>query len=494
MRYMTYIDNSETINWDTINWRKVIYEVNRLQRRIAKSVIEKKWRRVKSLQHIITNSFYAKLLAVRRIVTNKGSKTAGVDNIIWKTPKQYVEAVKTLKFRGYKPKPLRRIYIKKKNGKKRPLSIPTLIDRAMQALFKIALEPISETLADPNSYGFRVNRSCADAIGQAFLVLAKNYHAKWIVEADIKACFDKISHEFILENIPIRKDILKKWLDAGYLEDDKRFAMQSGTPQGGIISPTIMNMVLDGLETEIRSKFPRRKKEKVNFIRYADDFIITAKDKETAQRIVQVVRSFLNIRDLELSKEKTKITHIDDGVTFLSQNIRKYKGKLLIKPSKEAIKSIKTSIREIFRKYRGKPAHLLIAKLNPVIRGWANYHKMIVSKETFYKVGNYIYDEIWRWIKYNHPTKGKRWAWKRYFSNGIFSDIDKVSNKKILLFRISSVKILRHIKIKGACNPFNPLWDEYLTTRERIKKQSNLKNKQNTLILLGNNEKEITLG
>ena len=487
---MTYIENSETIDWDTIIWKKVIYEVNRLQRQIAKSVKEKKWRKVKSLQHIITNSFYAKLLAVRRIISNKGSKTAGVDNIVWKTPKQYVKAVKSLKFRGYQPQPLRRIYIKKKNGKKRPLSIPTLIDRSMQALFKIALEPISETLADPNSYGFRVNRSCADAVGQAFLVLAKAYHAMWIVESDIKACFDKISHKFILENIPIRKDILKKWLKAGYLEDGKRFAMQAGTPQGGIISPTIMNMVLDGLEAEILKEFPRKKREKVNFIRYADDFIITAKDEETAKRILVVVENFLKIRNLELSKEKTKISHIDDGFTFLSQNFRKYKGKLLIKPSKESIKSVKTSVREIFRKFRGQPAHLLISKLNPVIRGWANYHKMIVSKEVFFKVGNYIYDEIWRWIKYNHSTKGRKWAWDRYFSNGIFSDTDKKSNKLILLFRITSVKIQRHVKIKGACNPFNPDWDEYLTIRKRMKVQKNLKNKQKTVLLLGNNEKK----
>ena len=479
MRYKTHI-----FDWNSARWSQIIYQVNRLQNRIAKSVIEKKWRKVKSLQHILTNSFYAKLLAVRRIVTNKGSKTAGVDNIIWKTPKQYIEAVKSLKFRGYKPKPLRRIYIKKKNGKKRPLSIPTLYDRAMQALFKLALEPISETLADPNSYGFRVNRSCADAIGQAFLVLARKNHAVWLVEADIKACFDKISHKFILENIPIRKDILKKWLDAGYLENGKRFAMQAGTPQGGIISPTIMNMVLDGLETEIRSAFPRRKGEKVNFIRYADDFIISAKDKITAERIVVVVADFLKIRGLELSKEKTKITHINQGATFLSQNIRKYKGKLLIKPAKEAEKSIRTSIHEIFRKFRGQPAHLLIAKLNPVIRGWANYHKMIVSKRTFYKVGNYIYDEIWRWIKYNHPTKGKKWAWNRYFSYGIFSDIDKKNKKKLSIFRITSVKIVRHIKIRGACNPFDPNWEEYLTIRKRIKRENSLKNKQTTISLL----------
>ena len=482
MRYKTHI-----FDWESAKWKKIIYEVNRLQRRIAKSVIEKKWRKVKSLQHIITNSFYAKLLAVRRVISNKGSKTAGVDNVIWKKPEQYVEAVKSLKFRGYKPKSLRRIYIKKKNGKKRPLSIPTMKDRVMQALFKIALEPISETLADPNSYGFRVNRSCADAIQQAFIVLAKDYHAKWIVEADIKACFDKISHKFIMNKIPIRKDILQKWLNAGYLENGKRFAMQAGTPQGGIISPTIMNMVLDGLEVEIRSKFPRWKKEKVNFIRYADDFIITAKDKETTLRIVELVKEFLEIRNLELSKEKTKITHIDKGFDFLSQNIRKYKGKLLIKPSKSAVKSIKMRIRDIFRKYRGKPAHLLIFKLNPVIRGWANYHKMIVSKEIFFKVGNYIYNEIWRWIKYNHPNKGKKWAWKRYFRNGIFSDLDKKQHKLYFLFRITSVKIQRHIKIKGACNPFDIQWDEYLKKRKNIRSKNNFMNKQNTVIFVGNN-------
>jgi len=471
MRYMTDIND-----WRTINWRMVIYEVNRLQNRIAKSVIEKKWRKVKSLQHILTKSFYAKLLAIKRVIQNKGGKTAGTDNVIWRTPKQYLEAAKSLSTRGYKPKPLRRIFIKKKNGKNRPLSIPTMHDRAMQALWKIALEPIAETLADTNSYGFRLFRSCADAIGQCFLVLSQLVHAQWIVEADIKSCFDKISHKFILENIPIRKDILKKWLKAGYFFKGKRFAMQEGTPQGGIISPTIMNMVLDGLETILLKKFPRWKREKVNFIRYADDFIVTAKDKQTAEKIVEEIKNFLKQRNLELSEEKTKITHINDGFDFLSQNIRKYNGKLLIKPSKASFKSIKNKIMQTCKQYRGQPAYVLISKLNPIIRGWANYHKMIVSKQTFYKLSLYIYDQLISWIRYNHPNKRRKWIYNRYFSKGRFADIDKKRKKEYRLYSILHVKIIRHRKLKGKFNPFLKQWDKYKAERKRILQENSLKN------------------
>jgi RNA-directed DNA polymerase len=246
--------------WQTILWSKVIFKVNRLQRRIAKAVKEGRWAKAKALIHLLTKSFYAKLLAVFRVTNNKGGKTPGVDNIVWRHPTDKLNAALNLKTRGYQTKPLRRVYIPKKNGKKRPLSIPVMQDRAMQTLFKMALEPMAETRADPNSYGFRPRRSCNDAIAQCFLSLCRDRSAQWVFEADIKGCFDNIRHDWILENIPINKTILKKWLKAGYIENKRLFPTKKGTPQGGTISPLIMNMVLDGLETAIMKKIPTMEK------------------------------------------------------------------------------------------------------------------------------------------------------------------------------------------------------------------------------------------
>jgi RNA-directed DNA polymerase len=317
-----------TDNWDTILWRKVIQSVSRLQRRIAKAVKEKRWGKAKALIHLLSKSFFAKLLAVLRVTSNKGGKTPGVDEKLWITPDEKLQAARSLRFRGYRPKPLRRTYISKKNGKKRPLSIPTMHDRAMQTLFKIALDPLAETLADRNSYGFRVRRSCNDAIAQCFLALCRKYSAQWIFEADIQACFDNIRHDWILKNIPINKTILNKWLKAGYIEEKRLFPTEKGTPQGGTISPLIMNMVLDGLEELINRHYPRRKGQKVNFIRYADDFVITGASKEViTEEIIPLVENFLLERGLKLSPEKSKVTHINDGFDFLSQNVRKFNGK-----------------------------------------------------------------------------------------------------------------------------------------------------------------------
>ncbi len=240
--------SSSGLKWDTINWEIIEQHVKRLQMRIAKATREKRWSKVKSLQWLLTHSFYARLMAVKRVVTNRGRKTAGVDGKTLTTSKEKSDTVRSLKRRGYRPQPLRRIYIPKKNGKKRPLGIPTMKDRAMQALYLLALEPVSETMADRNSYGFRPKRSCADAIGQCFGALCRKRSAQWILEGDIKACFDRISHSWLMANIPTDKTVLLKWLAAGYMEKGTFYPTRAGTPQGGIISPVLANMTLDGLE------------------------------------------------------------------------------------------------------------------------------------------------------------------------------------------------------------------------------------------------------
>lgn len=320
--------------WDAISWPNVRKKVMRLQMRIAKATREGKHRKANSLSWILTHSYYAKLLAVRRVTTNKGKNTAGVDGVIWKTSAQKVAAIAALNRHGYKPMPLRRHYIPKKNGKKRPLGIPTMRDRATQALYALALKPIAETRGDPNSYGFRDGRSCHDAIQQVFNALAKLYSAQWILEGDIKSCFDEINHAWLLENIPMDKKILKAWLEAGYVEEGQRFPTKEGTPQGGIISPLLANMTLDGLEKTIYGP-NKRNRQLVNVIRFADDFVATGRTKELLENeALPATKRFLYPRGLKLSDVKTLITNIDDGFDFLGFHVRKYNGKLLIRPAK----------------------------------------------------------------------------------------------------------------------------------------------------------------
>ena len=306
--------------WEALNWQTIEDEVRRLQARIVKAVQEGRWNKANALQRLLTRSASGKLLAVRRVTENDGSRTPGVDKELWDTPQRKLTAAMSLTARDYRPQPLRRVYIPKTNGKLRPLGIPTMRDRATQALHLLALDPIAETTADHASYGFRQARSCADAIERCFASFSRSNPA-WILEGDIKGCFDNISHQWLLEHVPMDKSILRKWLELGYLEDQVFYDTISGTPQGGIISPVLANFALDGLERRLREAFPDRgkgsergKAAQVHLIRYADDFIITGHSPELlATKVKPIVESFLQERGLELSLEKTSITHLTDG-------------------------------------------------------------------------------------------------------------------------------------------------------------------------------------
>jgi RNA-directed DNA polymerase len=361
---------TKDITWNNICWVNVKSNVNRLQMRIAKAFRGGRYGKAKSLQWILTHSFYAKLLAVKRVTSNQGAKTPGVDNKVWRTPKQKIQAAISLKRHGYKALPLKRIYIpKKQSGKYRPLSIPTIGCRAQQALYLLSLEPIAETVADKNAYGFRPLRSTADALGQCFLSLCRKQSANYILEGDIKSCFDNISHQWLLNNITMDKLMLQKWLNAGYLEQDQFYATKSGTSQGGIISPTLLNITLSGLEKAIKATTKRG--DRVNTIAYADDFVITGATREVLEdKIKPEVEKFLNERGLELSTDKTKITHIEKGFDFLGVNIRKYRsGKLIQKPAKNSVKSFLRDIKETVKHNRAVTTENLIRLLNPRIIG-----------------------------------------------------------------------------------------------------------------------------
>jgi RNA-directed DNA polymerase len=419
------------------------------------------------------------LLAVKRVTENSGNRTPGVDGVRWKSPTQKIRAALSLSRKDYRAEPLRRLYILKKNGKKRPLGIPTIKDRAMQALHLLALEPVSETLADKGSYGFRQKRSCHDAIERCYIHLSRKDSATWILEGDIKGCFDNISHQWLLQNIPMDKKILQQWLKAGFVENKRLFPTDQGTPQGGIISPALANMTLDGLELAIdkalgitiRPDGCRKNTQKVHLIRYADDFVVTASNREILEsKVIPVVEAFLKERGLQLSPEKTRITHINEGFDFLGQNIRMYsRGKLLIRPTKEAIRLVKEKLKGIIVKHRGSQAAVLIRNLNPVITGWANYHRNACSKKAFYKLDRILWRNIWNWARRRHNNLGYRKIVSLYFMSigrRKWQFFGKFDNGMIILLRMfGCFHIKRHKLINGNANPFDPAWDNYFSNR-----------------------------
>src|ERR1700743_2583803 len=399
-------------NWYAVDWRRVERNVRGMQIRIAKATREGDWRRVKALQRMLTRTLSAKLYAVRRVTQNQGARTAGVDRELWDSPERRWEAIGRLKRRGYRPLPLRRGFFPKANGKERPLGIPTMRDRAMQALYLLALEPVAESTSDPNSYGFRSHRSTPGALSQIFVSMSQKASAPWVLEADIKGCFDDINHDWLERNVPMDTAILRKWLKAGLIYRGQLQATKAGTPQGGIISPTLANVTLNGLERELiehlGAKFgiAKTKKLKIHVVRYADDFVITGDSKEVLESEIRPwVEAFLAVRGLQLSEEKTRITHIDDGFDFLGWNFRKYSGKLLIKPGRKNVQTFYRKVADTISGNKTVRQEDMIRLLNPMLRGWAQYHSPVVAKEAYSRMEYLVFQRLLRGSKRRPPQE-----------------------------------------------------------------------------------------
>jgi RNA-directed DNA polymerase len=463
--------------WEQINWLQCQNRVIKLQGRIVKAIQEKRWGKVKALQHLLIRSFSAKSIAVKRVTENRGKRTSGIDGQIWSSLKIKFQAIQQLKQRGYKAQPLKRVYLIKPNGKKRPLGIPTMKDRAMQALYLLGLEPISETYADRHSYGFRPKRSCADALRACHNLLAPKNRAQWILEGDIEGCFDTINHEWLQAHIPMNKKILQQWLKAGFMKGKTLYPTLAGTPQGGIISPVLANMTLDGLEAQIENRFGRpgskkRVKSGVHLIRYADDFIMTGCSQSILEDEVKpLVSSFLKERGLKLSDKKTKITCTKQGFDFLGCTVRRYRDKLLVKPSKGNVKKLLLDLRQLIKVHVSSPQAVVIKELNSRLRGWANYYRHTCAKQTFNKIDHEIFTALWKWSRKRHPNKGLRWIKNRYFKtvkgrSWVYQTLLPRTKEKIRLLKLADTPIQRHLKIRANANPFDFEWKNYFAERQ----------------------------
>jgi RNA-directed DNA polymerase len=457
--------------WTGIRWSKVEKTVENLQHRITKATEHGKNRKMRNLQRLLKSSESGRMIAVRQVgQENSDKNTPGIDGEVWTTPGLKIQAIQEIKGRS-KTKPLRRIYIPKTDGSKKPLGIPYMKDQAKQAVWGLALSPVVEATSDTTSFGFMPRRSCWDVNSQLRTILDKKSSPEWILDGDIEKCFDRMNHQWLLDNVPTKKSLLKSGLKAEYIENNKLIPTKEGTPQGGVISPILANAALNGLEQSLNAKFPQIKnyketsdkqgetsnkwtqsRSKINLVRYADDLIITGKSERQLLRVKKHVNVFLEERGLQLNESKTSINHISEGFDFLGWNIKKYSHKLLIKISKKSITSHKKDLRCLV-KNTSNPG-LLITKLNALIRGWMNYHRCCNDIWSVWsELNHYLFNLLIKWARKRHGRKTRQWVFRRYWSrvNGkwSFSYSNPKDNKtyRLISYNYPQVRVVNRIRI-----------------------------------------------
>lgn len=462
--------------WADINWHAVENNVRRLQERIYCATKNEDWRKVKNLQKLLARATSNKLLAIRRVTQeNQGKHTAGIDGVLCDTPAKRLQLYSAgLSLKGYKPKAVRRVYIPKHGGR-RPLGIPTVKDRVMQTLVKAALEPEWEARFEANSYGFRPGRCTMDAIEALHTTLNQKGASTFILDADIKGCFDNLAHEPLLARLPVFTTTIRRWLKAGVVELGHYSTTETGSPQGGPLSPLLANVALDGMErlfgaetSDGRPITPSQRKglnRGISLCRYADDFVATAPTREVLEDYVMPqLTEFLRERGLALSAAKTRIVHVSQGFNFLGFLIRRFGRKLLSRPQKEKVLVYLHRIKTFLNSHKQYPAAAVIRHLNPLIRGWANYYRHCAANKTYSYVGHRQWQMLWSWAKRRHPNKGKWWIKQRYFrADGYWT----FYSKDVELVRITATPIRRFVKVSGRNSPFDPKLRTYWQARTK---------------------------
>lgn len=466
----------ELTEWSSINWTATEANVKRIQGRIYRAAENGEVAKVKNLQKLLVRSTAAKLLAIRQVTQqNAGRHTPGVDGVVVDTPEARLKLLQTgLSLNGYTPKPVRRVHIPKANGKTRPLGIPTVKDRVMQATVKLALEPEWESRFEANSYGFRPGRSTMDAIEAIHTTLNHRGCSQWILDADISGCFDNIEHHAIIARVPVFARVIRAWLKAGVVEFGHRTDSPTGTPQGGVISPLLANIALNGMERLFGAErngrpLPPAKRlgqnKGINLIRYADDFVVTAPSKEVLESyVLPTLGTFLKERGLELSEAKTRIVHVDDGFNFLGFTVRRFKGKVLSLPEKQKVIEHLRSIKAYLNNHEQTPAGQVIRDLNPVIRGWANYYRHSAAKGTFAEADHRLWQMLWVWAKRRHPNKPAKWVKARYFRNDGYWTFHEGGAQRV---RYAATQVTRYTKVEGKKSPLDPSQRDYWAARRK---------------------------